>query len=547
MNSFENNTATIEKANNIYTLDHIIACVEEVFIKIDGDGDGLSRDRPTRDLRNAFSMVSPNGKVYFVDKGETWDLTEIFKSLNGMAHSSKFGVTFIGNDTTFLNITFVCDSAASSVSVYNFTFKDCKQAIIWNAANGLISNCKFINCGNDSSISSGAALTVNGENFVVKNSLFENNTLTAHDSKGGAIYVDAIKFKLDNCTFKNNTLSDGLGGHLYLTSNANNTVITGSRFINATGSAIVIDNVTDVSITDSSFVENKGVSGAGIYLINGTLSINGVKFTKNTAQQYGGGLYLSNGTVYSMESNEFLENTANYGGAVYSNIALNIKDSIFNGNIAVYDGGALYLNCSDNVVDNVSFTSNKAKRGAGIFTNADKLTFEDPITFTRNEASETGVLFFDKDITVYNNENLVFDGNIVPANALVVAVSEDVKVTTNVLYVSQDGQGTGFWSNECTNDINYALENVFANGGKIILNGEYVIDDVISIIDKNIALVGNSSATIISNNNKKSLFIPRITPKLLSMKKVKKVLLIQIIFYHFPSCKNPPFYEFAQQ
>ena len=212
-----------------------------------------------------------------------------------------------------------------------------------------------------------------------------------------------------------------------------------------------------------------------------------------------------------MESNEFRENTANYGGAVYSNIALNIKDSIFNGNSAVYDGGALYLNCSDNVVDNVSFTSNKAKRGAGIFTNADKLTFEDPITFTGNEASETGVLFFDKDITVYNNENLVFDGNIVPTNALVVAVRDGVKVTTNVLYVSQDGQGTGFWSNECTNDINYALEHVFANGGKIILNGEYVIDDVISIIGKNIALVGNSSATIISNNNKKSLFNNRLT------------------------------------
>ena len=80
----------------------------------------------------------------------------------------------------------------------------------------------------------------------------------------------------------------------------------------------------------------------------------------------------------------------------------------------------------------------------------------------------------------------------------------------------------------------------------IFAKGNYEFDKTYSIANKNITLVGNNSY-IKRNNNDKSLFIPRITPKLLSMKKVKKVLLIQIIFYHFPSCKNPPFYEFAQQ
>ena len=135
----------------------------------------------------------------------------------------------------------------------------------------------------------------------------------------------------------------------------------------------------------------------------------------------------------------------------------------------------------------------------------------------------------------------------IPNNDLILGTDQGIHLTnykTDVLYVSSSGSGYGLTMNDAAK-LTSALLNYLNDGGKVIfINGVYDLSDVVEIYNKNIQFIGNAST--ITNKNDKSLFIPRITPKLLSMKKVKKVLLIQIIFYHFPSCKNPPFYEFAQ-
>ena len=48
--------------------------------------------------------------------------------------------------------------------------------------------------------------------------------------------------------------------------------------------------------------------------------------------------------MLSISNNEFINNTAAYGGAIYMShtlLALNLTDNIFYGNSA-YDGGAIY-------------------------------------------------------------------------------------------------------------------------------------------------------------------------------------------------------------
>ena len=107
-----------------------------------------------------------------------------------------------------------------------------------------------------------------------------------------------------------------------------------------------------------------------------------------------------------------------------------------------------------------------------------------------------------------------------------------VNYTSDVLYVApvSTGEGNGLTPGDAS-ELTSELLTHLNNGGRVIFlndKGEFNIDQVKIIAKTNIQFIGNTS-TIKSSKNDKSLFIPRITPK-----------------FHFPSCKNPQFYEFAQ-
>ena len=235
-------------------------------------------------------------------------------------------------------------------------------------------------------------------------------------------------------------------------------------------------------ITSSVFEKNSGVYGGALRLLNGTATVNASTFTSNEA--------------------------TTYGGAIYSNVPLTLTYSNFTRNQADY-GGAVYLSGTGNSLTNLIFERNVAKVGSAIYFNtSDDITFK-KIKFTTNTATEYATVYFTSNCNVYNDENVIFTGNILPdASSLNVVVPNGVKINPTVYYVSNTGGGTGLtWGNDATT-LDYALSHVF-EGGKIIFSQDtYEFENVITI-SKNIALVGNQTTLKRKNGMaNKYLFIP---------------------------------------
>ena len=87
-----------------------------------------------------------------------------------------------------------------------------------------------------------------------------------------------------------------------------------------------------------------GDKGGAVYSENDNLTVSGSTFTGNTAVNYGGALYLTD-TSTKIEGSEFTSNNVSadggQGGAIYTDGALEIKDTNFTGNSANKYGGAI--------------------------------------------------------------------------------------------------------------------------------------------------------------------------------------------------------------
>ena len=450
-------------------------CILDVYVSLNGDGDGSTFNTPTN-FKNGFKLVAPNGKLTFVRENEIFNLGEDYRI-------SKFNVTFIGNHSTLNDASFTITTTSHDIKFYNLIFTgNSEYTIIWNGVDGIVENCIFKDNGGNNGLK-GVAIQAYGDNLQVKNSIFNNNRALSNGADGGAIWCNATNLKIINSNFTNNKASAG-GIHVYLAESATYTIIKDSSFINGTrtgtGSAIILTNGT-IMITSSVFEKNSGVYGGALRLLNGIATVNASTFTSNEA--------------------------TTYGGAIYSNVPLTLTYSNFTRNQADY-GGAVYLSGTGNSLTNLIFERNVAKVGSAIYFNtSDDITFK-KIKFTANTATEDATVYFTSNCNVYNDENVIFTGNILPdASSLNVVVPNGVKINPNVYYVSNTGGGTGLtWGNDATT-LDYALSHVF-EGGKIIFSQDtYEFENAI-IISQNIVLVGNQ--TILKrkdSNNDKFLFI----------------------------------------
>ena len=474
--SFTGNSATGDSQyDDIYDSDGATKCILDVYVSLNGGGTGKTFNSPTT-FQNGFKLVAPNGKITFVNKNEIFTIKDNY-------HISKFNITFLGNNSTLKDLSFTINPTSYSIKFYNLIFTNNEDyTIIWSSIDGVVENCTFKDNGGNNGVK-GVAIQANANNLLVKNSVFDNNKALTSGADGGAIWCNATNLRIINSNFTNNQASNA-GIHIYLAESASNTIIVGSRFINGikigTGSAIVHTNGT-IIVYNSVFENNEGDYGGALRLLSGSSNIN---------------------------SSSFTDNRATYGGAIYSNVPLTLTYSNFTHNQADY-GGALYLSGTGNSLTNLIFERNIAKVGSAIYFNtSDDITFK-KIKFTTNTATEDATVYFTSNCNVYNDENVIFTGNILPdASSLNVVVPDGVKINANVYYVSNAGGGTGLtWGNDATT-LDYALSHVF-EGGKIIFSKDtYEFENAITI-SQNIALIGNQTTLKRKNGMAdKYLFIP---------------------------------------
>ena len=169
-----------------------------------------------------------------------------------------------------------------------------------------------------------------------------------------------------------------------------NLTISGFGSNSTDGGAVEFRDLYSVSISDVSFVSNRGSSGGAVFVKNASfVSLKNVIFSRNEATN-GGALFLQNIQRVSMSNTQFTNNRAsNIAGAVvlHSASSASIENSVFKGNSAVRFGGSLSLyDVKGLQVTNNAFVGNNAQYGSAIaFRSSSNATYERN-KFTANEA-----------------------------------------------------------------------------------------------------------------------------------------------------------------
>ncbi|MBO5680987.1 MAG: hypothetical protein J6T08_04665, partial [Lentisphaeria bacterium] len=272
--------------------------------------------------------------------------------------------------------------------------------------------------------------------FKVTNSVFENNHA---DSGVGGAFTFMVDEKdpypghnrtpmiFENNVFRNNWASSH-GGAIYMGTQSWNTnsyysynqyvELTSNLFEGNWGGYTSVDGLT---FTASGDANTRG--GAVSYLGN-TIYLTDNIWRNNRTTGSGGALYYwgrgSGGDLdYSTQGNSSLTTHVVIGRQIH------VEGEIYEGNYAVTNGGALFINWTAgdfthvlNVNNSTFYNNSTAGKGGAIYANSRDINHYITLynsTFHRNQATHGGVLFFNT--TKNDKSSLVilsstFDGNI---------------------------------------------------------------------------------------------------------------------------------------
>jgi len=280
-----------------------------------------------------------------------------------------------GNDSD--GAVFTCRGALESLE--RCTFWDNKGSAVWIDQDPLVvSGCTFTGNGGFELEDGGAIHHWNANHkgtgvVTVVDSVFENNT--AH--VGGAI-CSRGELHVSGSTFRGNemTANGWGGGAIWNRFDAPATVATsvfeGNRSA-ADGGALRVDSVQGgVEIEKSSFVGNTAAANGGALSAPGPVTLTGVSFEENEADDDGGAVWMTDRAL-TVGQSRFASNIAQLGGAVRAagkGSPVFIEETSFVGNRAnALDGGALSVEGKGSgrllTVLNASFLDNRAMTGGG--------------------------------------------------------------------------------------------------------------------------------------------------------------------------------------
>ena len=262
----------------------------------------------------------------------------------GLPSRGKISIT----DCTFINNTAV---NATGGAVYFYS----------NDAN--VINCVF----KENNAKKAGAIFVDGNKISMFNSSFiansanEDGTISFYSSSGGVANIVGCNFSEMNLPIDFNLFNANIDGSFFF-NNSNGTIfsnydsstlfVLNSIFVNNSGrvNGSVIYHKGYTLINCSTFVNNSASAyGGAVYLTHEKCSILNSNFTGNVACD-GGAVFCSgdelfvNGCVFT-HNNATHPNTLGGGGAIFvDGNFVQLYNSIFQYNYAVYYGGAIFIN-----------------------------------------------------------------------------------------------------------------------------------------------------------------------------------------------------------
>ena len=235
--------------------------------------------------------------------------TRTFKCINTQYsnHTNIINCSF--SDCIITNFGVVWYEGCMDANVIGCNFTNIKASsgiggILSRGSNGLIDNCRFVNCS-ATYASSIEILNNRGGLQNITNCVFVNNT----GSVEGTVTFRAGGYMI-NCTFNNNTAPNG-GAICVFGSDVGDS----KNIINCTFKNNIATNTGGAIYSKTSITHPLNVR-----IINST-------FFNNTAVTLGGAISLnnSNHTTF-IENCNFTKNMATNGGAIYNNVTNNIVD-----------------------------------------------------------------------------------------------------------------------------------------------------------------------------------------------------------------------------
>ena len=234
-----------------------------------------------------------------------------------------------------------------------------------------------------------------------------NNTSHGY---GGGIYVSGNTLNIEpddgkinitgNMALDNEGHQTGRGGGMYLENLANGTltldqVIISNNTAEDCGGGVFVS--CDVNLEDGASITGNGeglvnatsyanMNGGGVYLAGGTFNLNGGEISGNNDVYNGAGVYVAGGT-FNLNSGKINGNEAQgYGGGVcVAGGTFNLNVGEISNNVASFGGGMNYEDGTVRINEGSTISGNTATRGAGIMVSGDNITMSGGI-ITDNRA-----------------------------------------------------------------------------------------------------------------------------------------------------------------
>ncbi|XP_065903869.1 uncharacterized protein [Dysidea avara] len=458
------------KGTVVITVSEEDECIE-LFVSGDlSDGSGISQDviSPCCTTGNCTGDSFLHALVNLTDDVKIYITTDVVLS-SIVPIVGVENITIIGHDSP----TVYCNNKGG------VRFVSCNNVIV----EGIV----WKECGSKNSPTLGI---FNSSNITIQQCIFYHSRYQAVQLSNVSEHV-----YINNCTFAHNFLHTRGWRHgavtFYLSQNSQvNLTIDNCYFIKNRGAKSVVyiygNSDKPISVRNSVFTNNHMVS---IYVYNHSLHINGnVTFENNK----GSSIFVlySNITFAGNSAVTFYNNSAHYGGAIYSddNSVISFKGHCrvnFTANRAVVDGGAVY-SLDDSVISFegssiITFAKNMANWGGAMYSKYNSnISFkgDSKVTYDENRALQNGgAIYLDRNSVISFQEHSL------------------VRIDNNNAILG----GAIFYFIECSilfeghSKVTFSKNNAIGTGGAIHSDDNYIL-----------SFKGNTEVTFTENNAARS-------------------------------------------
>jgi predicted outer membrane repeat protein len=306
------------------------------------------------------------------------------------------------NNVTFTNsdITEIDTTPTTRIQMGSIVFTSGRSITVGPAAEFSIE---------DSTFQGGSASALYLHNIAQGNVVrchFHNNSIheerAGNMATGGALSVlYSSSVTINESIFYANS-ADVLGGDIY--GSGSNITIDRSTFTASSRSGVYIDKV-NMTVMNSNFSDGRAISGTSINAVRcPRLQIIACTFANNTALNvYSGMWYGSAGALRTylcdtvqISNSHFINNTAAYAGAIlcHDGNSFTVTDCSFSSNVAAHeDGGAMRVYASYVTLLRSVFDGNSAITNGGAVYVTGMILTANWINFTNNRADSGGALY----------------------------------------------------------------------------------------------------------------------------------------------------------